>query len=404
MGREGPIVQIGSAWGSAVGQFLGVGPRQLRTLVACGAAAGIAATFNAPIAGAFFATEVILGEFSARNFTPVVISSVAATVVGHAFFGDLPAFVLPAYELRHPMELIAYVVLGILAAVVATSFIHLLHFSEDVFEKSRLVPSVRAAFGGLLVGCIALFFPDVFGLGYAAIESALAGGTTTFILLSLLGVKSLATCITLGSGGSGGIFAPSLFLGAMTGGLVGAAVQLAFPGHVAPPGSYALVGMAAVVAATTHAPMSAIFILFELTNDYQLILPLMTTCVLATLFAGRLNKDSIYTAKLRRRGINIAGGQVVDLLRDDQVREIVSQAATTVLPSADIPTLEQNIMTSATAMNSPSLIRANGKASCVFERSCLVIARRSPSSRLAQTSRANRARSRHRTREGCSEL
>ena len=322
VGREGPIVQIGSAIGSTTGQFLKVSPRRLRTLVGCGAAAGVAATFNAPIAGALFAVEVILGDFGVPQFSPIVIASVVATVVSRHYLGDLPAFEIPQYSLEHPAELFAYVILGLLAALVAIAFTKSLHFGEDVFQKINIPAPLKAAIGGALVGVIALWGPEVMGVGYEAMNLALKGEPSIGLLLGLLLAKILAVSLTIGSGGSGGVFAPSLFLGATLGGAVGTVVNQWFPGS-APAGAYALVGMGAVVSAATHAPITAIMILFELTTDYQIILPLMISCIIGTLVMSRLHEDSIYTIKLRRRGVNIKAGQEVDLLRKVPVRDVM---------------------------------------------------------------------------------
>ncbi len=322
VGREGPIVQIGSAIGSTVGQFLKVSPRRLRTLVGCGAAAGVAATFNAPVAGALFAVEVILGDFGVPQFSPIVIASVVATVVSRQHLGDLPAFEIPQYSLEHPGELVAYAILGLLAGLVAIAFTRSLHTSEELFEKLKIPAPLKAMLGGAAVGAIALVGPEVLGVGYEAMNNALTGSPSAWLLIGLLIAKILAVSLTIGSGGSGGVFAPSLFLGASLGGAVGVVVQAWFPG-AAPPGAYALVGMGAVVAAATHAPITAIMILFELTTDYKIILPLMISCIVGTLVMSRLHGDSIYTIKLRRRGVNIRDGQDVDLLRRIPVREVM---------------------------------------------------------------------------------
>jgi len=293
VGREGPIAQIGAAIGSSIGQALGVGRRKLRTLVGCGAAAGIAATFNAPVAGALFAVEVLLGDFAVHQFSPIVISSVVATVVARQYVGDIPAFEIPAaqlesYRLVHPGELLGYACLGVLAGILAIAFVRTLCFAEDRVEQVKLPLPVTAAIGGALVGSIALVFPDVLGVGYEAIGQTLEGATSWQLLVGLLGAKLVAVCITLGSGGSGGVFAPSLFLGAMLGGLVGFAVHAIDPTHSAPSGAYALVGMGAVVAATTRAPITTIL----------------------------------------RRGVDIRAGQDVNVLRSIPVRDVLRTAPT----------------------------------------------------------------------------
>jgi CIC family chloride channel protein len=324
VGREGPIVQIGSALGSTLGQLLKVSGERLRTFVGCGAAAGLAATFNAPIAGALFSVEVILGDFGLARFSPIVISSVMATVVSRHFLGDFPAFEVPPYHFVHPFELLPYLLLGLAAGLVARLFIILLYRCEDIFDNSPLPGVVRPALGGLLIGTIALAFPHIYGVGYETINMALRGLAVPLLLLALVFIKVLATSLTLGSGQSGGIFAPSLFIGAMTGGVVGTAAHTLFPTLTATPGAYALVGMGAVVAATTHAPISAIIIVFELTDSYTVILPLMISCIIATIVSTALNPESIYTLKLARRGLKIKAGLEESVLMSLRVREVMN--------------------------------------------------------------------------------
>ncbi len=335
VGREGPIVQIGSSIGSTIGQWLRIDERRLRTLVGCGAAAGIAGTFNAPVAGALFAVEIILSDFGVSQFSPIVISSVAATVVSQHFLGDFPAFDVPAYSLVSPFELFGYAALGILGGVVAVAFVKALYGFEDIFDKIALYPPLKTTLGGALIGLTALVFPQVLGVGYETINQALSGSMVLWLLLVLIMVKILAVSITIGSGGSGGVFAPSLFIGAMTGGAVGTMLNNVWPTAVAIPGAYALVGMAAVVAAATHAPITAILIVFELTNDYKIILPLMISCIIATIVATRLKRESIYTLKLLRRGIDIRGGQSVDVLAKLRVGDVMRTDVATV--SLDAP-------------------------------------------------------------------
>ena len=274
VGREGPIIQIGASLGSAVGQFFKVSGSRMKTLVGCGAAAGIAAAFNAPIAGALFAVEIILMDFAVVQFSPIVISSVVATVISHHFEGNFAAFQVPSYELVNALELVFYSLLGVLSGVASYLFIKVLYFFEDLFDHQFKVPQyVKPAFGGLIIGGIALEFPQVMGVGYDSINNALHGNTIWYIALILIFVKILSTSITLGSGGSGGIFAPSLFIGAMLGAFFGYFVHQLFPSITASPGAYALVAMGGLVAGTTRAPITAIIIVFELTNDYNIILP-----------------------------------------------------------------------------------------------------------------------------------
>lgn len=336
VGREGPIVQIGSGIGSTLGQLFKVTRPNQRTLVGCGAAAGIAATFNAPIAGVLFALEVLLGDFGISAFSPVVISSVTATTIARYYFGDFPAFEVPAYELHSLWELGIYPFLGILCGLIAILFVSALYKGEDLFDLVPLPAPIKAAVGGLIMGAILLWFPQAFGVGYGAINLSLMNSMGWQLMFALIFIKILATTITIGSGGSGGVFAPSLFIGAMTGGLFGWIAQTLFPGFVASPGAYALVAMGGLVAGTTHAPITAILIIFELTSDYQCILPLMTTCILSTLVASSLKNGSIYTIKLLRRGLDIRSGMEQNILRNLRVRDFMHPDSATIFEGASI--------------------------------------------------------------------
>ena len=326
VGREGPVIQIGSAVGSSVGQFFKVNAKRMRTFVGCGAASGIAAAFNAPVAGALFAVEIILGDFAVPQFSPIVISSVTATIVSRHYLGDSPAFHVPPYHLVSPLEVVNYIILGFLAGLVAVAFIKTLYYSEDLFDKSKAHDMIKGALGGLIIGAIGLKFPSIYGVGYDSMNQALTGGTIWYIALILVFMKIIATSISLGSGGSGGIFAPSLFLGAMLGTFFGHVVNIWFPNWTADPGAYALVAMGGVVGAATHGPITSILIIFEMTNDYKIILPLMITTIIATLVASRLQKDSIYTLKLVRRGINIFAGRETNVLKSLKVSDIAKQS------------------------------------------------------------------------------
>lgn len=345
-GQEGPIVQIGAALGSAIGQALRLPGRQLRTLVGCGAAAGLAATFNAPIAGAIFAAEVIVGDFAVAQFSPIVISAVVAIVLSRFMLGNYPSFVVPPWELVSPFELVGYGVLGVLAGVVAIAFMRMLYGAEDVFARIPVADWARPAAGGLLVGLIALAFPRVMGVGYQTVDDVLQGNLGFFALALLLAAKLVATSVTIGSGGSGGVFAPSIYLGAMTGGLLGTALHTQFPWSTASSGAYALVGMGAVVAATTHTPISAILILFEITQRIEIIPPLMAACVLSTLVASRLQRESIFTMKLKRLGIELGGEQQVNPLKALFVSDVVDRTPEVVPESASFEALVDLIVRS----------------------------------------------------------
>ncbi|MCZ6533855.1 MAG: chloride channel protein [SAR324 cluster bacterium] len=324
VGREGPIIQIGSTIGSILGYLLHVPPRLMRTFVACGAAAGIAATFNAPIAGSLFAVEIILGDFGFTQLAPIVTSSVIATVIARGAEGDIASFVVPPYELVNPLELLFYIGLGLLCGVAAVLFIRTLDKMEQFFEnRVPLHEAVRPALGGLLVGMIGLFLPQVFSVGYDTITRVLLGELPLLLLAALSVAKLLATTITLASGGSGGVFAPSLFMGAMLGGVVGKLARFVAPSFTASSGAYSLVGMAAMVGAATHAPITAIMIIFELTSDYKIILPLMICTIIAVVTANYLHRESIYTHKLKKKGIELDQGMETNLLNKVQVRDMM---------------------------------------------------------------------------------
>jgi CIC family chloride channel protein len=330
VGREGPIVQIGSAVGSTLGQFMKVSADRMRILVGCGAAAGIAATFNAPIAGSMFALEIVLGDFGLATFSPIVISSVVATAVSRYYLGDTPAFIVPVYELVSAWELPMYLFLGFFCALVGITFTKTLYRIEDLFDAIKFPEYLKGIIGGLLLGAGSLAFPQILGVGYGAINVALMQKLAWWVLLILVPGKILATSITIGAGGSGGIFAPSLFLGAMAGGFFGTVAHHLFPGITASPGAYSIVGMGAVVAATTHGPLSAMLILFEMTGDYKIILPLMLSCIIAAIAAGQLLRDSIYTLKLARRGIDIKEGKEVNVLKSMFVKDVMNPNVETI--------------------------------------------------------------------------
>ena len=329
-GREGPIVQIGSAIGSTIGRMLRMSGDRVKVLVGCGAAAGISAIFNAPIAGVFFTLEIILGDFAIKTFSPVILASVVASVVTRYFMGDHPAFEIPEYSLVSAWEIPLYIIMGGIMSVFGVTFTRLLDFVEDVFEKIKINSLLKPALGGLLLGVIALFYPQVLADGYETIKLTLEGNMPLSLLLVLIVLKLLATSMTLGSGNSGGIFSPSLFMGAVAGGAYGILVNYLFPDVTATPGAYALVGMAGMVAATTHAPITALLIIFEMTSDYHIILPLMVTVVFSALGAGKLYEHSIYTIKLAKRGINIKGGKDLNILRSHNVSVVMDETFQTI--------------------------------------------------------------------------
>jgi len=328
-GREAPIVQIGASIGSLIGQILRVSSERMRVFLGCGVAAGIAATFNAPIAGVIFSLEVILGDFDLRSFTPIIFASVIATATARGIEGDFPAFIVPAYESVSHWEIGFYMILGLICGLVARLFF-LMEFSfQDFFEqKLKLHPMLKPALGGLLVGFIALGFPQIMGNGYETMNQVLSNRMIWHVAFLLVFLKMVATCLTLGSGGSGGLFAPSMFVGSMVGGTFGVAVHTLFPEITASPGAYALVGMGSVFAALMHAPLTNIFMLFEMTGNYMIILPIMISCIFATLVNIKFSPYSLYTEHLRRKGIEIVRGREVSIMNSIRVADVMNRDVT----------------------------------------------------------------------------
>lgn len=314
VGREGPIIQIGSALGSTIGRWARMPEVRLKTLVACGAAGGISATFNAPVAGVFFALELLLGDFTPTSFGAVAIASVTAALVGRAVFGDTAFLHLPAIGGITPPEYLLFALLGLLAGAVGIGFTRVLYLVEDacdlLWRATRGPEWARPVVGGVLLGLLLLALPQMYGVGYPVLEHGVAGRYALGFLAVLVVGKVLATSLTLGIGGSGGVFAPSLFIGAMTGaafGQVAAAVDPALRGQVA---AFAVVGMGAVFAGSTRAPITAGIMLFELTGDYALVLPVVVAVVVATAVSKVLSRDTVYTLKLSRRGVDLTDSAV----------------------------------------------------------------------------------------------
>ncbi len=336
-GREGPMIQIGASLGSVIAQRVGLAEDGIRTLVAAGAAGGLAAAFNAPIAGSLFALEVVLGDFAIASFSPVVMAGVSATAVSRALYGQSQVFEIPTYTVNSPLEFIPYALLGVLAGFVAVGFTVFLYGQERTWERLKAPPWLKPAVGGLVVGAVALFFPEVLGIGHSAMDRMLQGQMGLGLLLALVVMKIVATSLTLGSGGSGGVFVPSLFVGSALGGALGTAVARWAPFAHGGPGAYALVGMGAVVAATSHAPLTGIVIMFELTGDYQIILPVMLACILATVVASSLKEESIYTQKLKWKGISLHQGREESILEHLSVRAVLRREFRYFPESAALP-------------------------------------------------------------------
>ncbi|UOD35746.1 chloride channel protein [Deferribacteraceae bacterium V6Fe1] len=324
-GREGPIVQIGASIGSGIGRLFKYSTERMKGAIACGAAGGLAATFNAPIGGAMFAAEVLLGEFGLKTFSPIIISSVIATTVSRAYLGNHVTFEAPTYMLKSFMELPLYAILGVVCAFVGVAFIRIFYKFEDYFEELNIPRFVKPALGGLLMGVIAIFSREIIGVGYDTIHEILISERVGVILIVILVLKILATSFTLGSGGSGGLFVPSLFLGAATGGFMGWLFNLLFPNITAFSGAYGLVAMSAMLAAMIRAPLTSILIIFEITQNYQIILPLMLSAIIANVVANFLEKESIFTWILKKQGINIKRGAEESVLNGILVKDIMEK-------------------------------------------------------------------------------
>ncbi len=352
-GREGPIIQVGAALGSSIGQVLRLSDERIRNLVACGAAAGIAATFNAPIAGVAFAIEVLMCGLQMRAFGNVVIAAVSASVVSRAIIGDKFAFQVPAYSMNSPGEIVLYLILGLTAALVGIMFMKMLNFSENVFDGWKFPQIAKPAVGSCLLGLLGVAYmnlpgltfpvgsaahgaglatpiPHMYGSGFPFIQAAIQGHAPLWILVVLIFLKPIATSFTLGSGNSGGVFAPSLFTGAVLGGAMGHLFSYLFPSIGLNTGAFALVGMAAVFSATARAPLTAMLIVFEMSNDYFMILPLMVAGVSASYFSQWLHPESIYTMKLAKRGVRFAEGRDMDIMQGVKVSEVMKSRPVTV--------------------------------------------------------------------------
>ncbi|MBU0483241.1 MAG: chloride channel protein [Proteobacteria bacterium] len=342
-GVEGPIAQVGGALGSQVGQITRVSGSRMKIYIAAGCAGGVAAMFNAPIAGVFFAAEIVLlGTYEMGSFAALVISSALATVVSRAYYGASPAFPIPPYHLVNPLvEVPLYILMGVMVGIIAVIYIRFFYAVRDKFAALPIHPQLKPVVGAVLVGTIAVFFPQIMGDGYDYIETVLDGNGVMTVMLLLIFMKIIATSITLGAGGAGGVFAPSLFIGAVIGGSFGGIVHNLLPDYTANPGAYAAVGIGAFLAAATHAPLTAIFLLFEMTGNYLIIIPIMLASIIGTVVASRLNPDSIDTVDFSREGIDVHEGRETAIMKSVKVGKVITEDVDFISERANINHLLQ---------------------------------------------------------------
>ncbi|TKC90283.1 ClcB-like voltage-gated chloride channel protein [Trinickia terrae] len=332
IGREGSMVQLAALAASAVGRAVHFDPARLRLLVACGAAAGITSAYSAPIAGAFFVTEIVLGSIAMESFGPIVVSSVVANITMREFTGYKPPYEMPEFPAITGVEVLLFVALGLLCGAAAPQFLHLLDAARKQFRRLPVPLPVRLAAGGLVVGVISVWVPEVWGNGYSVVNHILHSPWTWTALVTVLAFKVIATAATVGSGAVGGVFTPTLFVGAVVGSLFGLAAHAIWPHGTSAAYAYAMVGMGAFLAGATQAPLMAILMIFEMTLSYQVVLPLMLSCVVAYFAARAIGKTSMYEITLRR----LEDEQERLRLRTLLLRELVQPAETVVPLTASV--------------------------------------------------------------------
>ncbi len=344
VGREGPVVHLGAALGSWLARRFHLGRRLTRTLLGCGVAAAVAASFNAPIAGVFFALEVVIGHYALSAFAPIVIAGVVGTLVSRMHFGDYPAFVLDQhYQIVSFWEFPAFALLGAVSAVVAIIFIQSVAVSQRGFARVPGPAWLRPALAGLLVGVIALPLPQVLGVGYEATDMALGQHYTLELLITLAVAKVAATAVSHGGGFGGGVFSPSLFLGAMTGGAFGLIAAGVFPHLASDHGAYTIVGMGAVAGAVLGAPISTILMVFELTGDYEITIALMVATAIAGVVIKGTFGRSYFQWQLACRGVDVGRGQEATLLAQVKVRSLLDRAYAAVTPEASLDAVKREL-------------------------------------------------------------
>jgi CIC family chloride channel protein len=344
VGREGPAVHIGAAFGGWLASSLLLSRSVSRTLLGCGAAAAVAASFNAPIAGALFASEVVIGHYALSAFAPIVIASVTGTAISRYYFGDFPAFVIPEHIIKSFWEFPAFIALGIIAGLAAMVFMKSIMLSNSL--AGRIPDIVKPAIGGAMIGVIAIWFPQVLGVGYGVTEAAVKESFPLILLVSVCIAKILATSISIGFGFGGGVFSPALVIGAMLGGAYGMIFTALFPDLSTGTGAYTILGMGAMAAAVLGAPISTALIIFEMTSDYALTMALMIAVVIASMITRQFHGGSFFAWQLERRGHDLRDGFEVALLRNLKVRSVLSSGGELVTLGVGLPDIRSMLQKS----------------------------------------------------------
>jgi CIC family chloride channel protein len=323
VGPEGPAIYLGAGIGSIISKIFNVNPRRMQILAAAGAGAGIAAAFNAPIAGALFAIEIILMDFHFNQFSVVVIATVFATFVSRSLLGDVASFSSVQYQLHNGFEFLLFAVLGVFSGLVSFLFIKFLYWLEDFIKtKLRINKYLKALLGGILLGAIGLILPEVLGVGYDVIDNFLKNKIVWYIALFLIFAKIFTTSLTLSSGGMGGIFAPTLVIGASLGSFFGYIFNYISPELAPQPEAYVILGMAGLLSGTIHAPITSIIMIFELTKNQNFILPAMITCVISIAISRRLIRESIYMQPLAKNNLLLPQLTELNILNSIPVKEV----------------------------------------------------------------------------------
>jgi CIC family chloride channel protein len=348
VGREGPAIHLGASISGWIGRRLHLHRALTRTLLGCGVAAAVAASFNAPIAGALFASEVVVGHYALKAFAPIVIASVAGTALSRAWFGNFPAFALNDIVLESALEFPAIVMLGIISGIAAIIFMHSIRLAQQAAEATPIPIWLRPAVAGLMVGLIALAFPQVLGVGYGVTESALLLEFSLLMCIAIGLAKIGATAISLGWGFGGGVFSPSLVIGAMVGAAFGIIATAAFPEQSAGPTAYTVVGMGAVAAAVLGAPISTTLIVFEMTSNYALTLGVMVAVVISSLITHHFYGRSFFDVQLKHRGIDVKGGFESEIMHSIHMSDVLTRDSETVGPETSLEDLRQALQRSPT--------------------------------------------------------